>query len=516
MHKFAGDMKPKNDSLMEGVYMAFSKDFLWGGAVAGNQYEGGFQDGGRGLSTMDAVTGGGYKKPRMITYRTEDGRIGESPIDSSMTGSIPKGAAGYIRPDTFYPSHMATDFYHHYKEDIALFAEMGFKCFRMSISWSRICPKGMYEVNEEGLMFYDRVFDELLKYNIQPVVTMNHFEMPLYLADHYDGWSSREVIDFFVFYAETVFERYRDKVKYWMTFNEINVLSGWCQLGIHQNDPQTLYQAQHHVFVASARVVELGHKINPDFRIGMMAAAIPGYPMTCRPEDVMETVQFNRAREFYMDVQVNGAYPAYKLKEFEREGVQIRMEAGDLETLRTGTVDFIGFSYYMSTVSTTDTNAEQTEANQFMAFKNPYLKTSDWGWTVDPLGLRIILCQLYDRYRLPLFIVENGLGAADEVMPDGSIQDDYRITYLKEHIEAMKQAVELDGVELMGYTPWGCIDIVSAGTGEMKKRYGFIYVERYDDGTGDFSRKKKKSFDWYRKVIATNGEDLTNSSPDSI
>ncbi len=488
--------------------MSFSKNFLWGGAVAGNQYEGGYQEGGRGLSTLDAVTGGGYKKPRMITYKRKDGQPGQSPIDSSMTGNIPKGAVGYVKSDTFYPSHMATDFYHHYKEDIALFAEMGFKCFRMSISWSRICPNGMYEVNEEGLKFYDDVFDELLKYQIQPVVTINHFDMPLYLADHYDGWANREVIDFFTFYAETVMKRYKDKVKYWMTFNEINVLSGWCQIGIHSNDPQTLYQAHHHIFVASAKVVEIGHKINPGFKIGMMAAVIPSYPMSCKPEEVLESIHFNRAREFYMDVQVKGYYPSYKLKEFERLGVQIRMEDGDLEQLARGTVDYIGFSYYMSTVSTTDPEAEQTEGNQFMAFKNPYLETSDWGWTVDPTGLRIALCQMYDRYHLPLFIVENGLGAADEIEPDGTICDDYRIGYLKAHIEAMKAAVEYDGVELMGYTPWGCIDIVSAGTGEMKKRYGFIYVERYDDGTGDFSRRKKKSFDWYKKVIASNGEVL--------
>ncbi|MDE7243529.1 MAG: family 1 glycosylhydrolase [Oscillospiraceae bacterium] len=488
--------------------MPFSKDFLWGGAVAGNQYEGGYQSGGRGLSTLDAVTGGGYQKPRMITYKTKDGEIGQSPIDSSMTGNIPKGAVGYIKPDTFYPSHMATDFYHHYKEDIALFAEMGFKCFRMSISWSRICPNGMYEVNEEGLRFYDDVFDELLKHGIEPVVTINHFDMPLYLADNYDGWASRDVIDFFLFYAKTVMTRYKDKVKYWMTFNEINVLSGWCQIGIHSNDPQTLYQAHHHIFIASASAVALGHHINPAFKIGMMAAVIPSYPMSCKPEEVLESIHFNRAREFYMDVQVKGYYPSYKLKEFERAGVQIHMEDGDLEILRRGTVDFIGFSYYMSTVSTTNPDAEQTEGNQFMAFKNPYLETSDWGWTVDPVGLRIALCQIYDRYHLPLFIVENGLGAADEIKSDGTIQDDYRIGYIKAHIEAMKQAVEYDGVELMGYTPWGCIDIVSAGTGEMKKRYGFIYVERYDDGTGDFSRRKKKSFDWYKNVIASNGEML--------
>jgi len=489
-----------------GKRMTLKKDFLWGGAVAANQYEGGYNEGGRGLSTFDAVTGGGYKKPRKVTYQTSDGTIGEVPVDSTMTGKVPEHTFGYIKENTFYPSHQATDFYHHYKEDIALMAEMGFKCLRMSISWSRICPKGMYEINEEGLQFYDEVFDELLKYQIEPVVTINHFDMPMYLADHYDGWSSREVIDFFVFYAKTVFERYKNKVKYWMTFNEINVLSGWCQIGVHDNNPQNLYQAHHHIFVASAKAVQIGHQINPDNKIGMMVSYTPSYPMTCLPEDVMEAIEFNRQKEFYMDVQVKGYYPEYQLKKFERDDISIHMEKDDLEIIKNGTVDYIGFSYYMSTVSSTDPNAEKTEGNQFIASKNPYLKTSDWGWTVDPLGLRIALNQIYDRYHIPVFIVENGLGAPDVIESDGSINDEYRINYLRDHIKAMKQAVDIDGVDLMGYTPWGCIDIVSAGTGEMKKRYGFVYVERYDDGTGDFSRKKKKSFEWYKKVIQSHGD----------
>ncbi|WP_028044109.1 glycoside hydrolase family 1 protein [Candidatus Stoquefichus massiliensis] len=485
--------------------MSFRKDFLWGGATAASQHEGGFNKGGRGLSTFDTVTGGGYQIPRFITYITKDGEYGEAPIDSTMTGKIPLHAKGYINKDLFYPSHQATDFYHHFKEDIALMAEMGFKCFRMSMSWSRICPNGMYDINEEGLQFYDDIFDECLKYGIEPVVTLNHFDMPLYLADHYDGWLSREVIDSFVFYAKTVFTRYKDKVKYWMTFNEINVLSGWCQIGIHDNCPQNLYQAHHHIFIASAKAVMIGHEINPHNQIGMMVSYTPSYPMTCLPEDVMEAIEFNRQKHFYMDVQVKGYYPDYQLKLFERKNIHIHMEENDLKIIEKGTVDFIGLSYYMSTVSSTDPNAEKTEGNQFIAYKNPYLKTSDWGWTVDPLGLRIALNEIYDRYHKPLFIVENGLGAADTMKDDGTIDDDYRIEYLKNHINAMKDAVELDGVNLMGYTPWGCIDIVSAGTGEMKKRYGFVYVERYDDGTGDFSRRKKKSFDWYKKIIETNG-----------
>ena len=491
-----------------GIEMSFPKDFLWGGATSANQHEGGYNQGGRGLSTFDAVTGGGYQIPRKVTYQHKDGQIGEAKIDSTMTGPVPMDTTGYIKENTFYPSHEATDFYNRYEEDIALMAQMGFKCFRMAISWSRICPTGMYEINEEGLEFYDRVFDECLKYGIEPVVTMNHFEMPMYLADHYDGWLTREVIDFFVFYAKTIMERYKNKVKYWMTFNEINVLSGWCQIGVHDNNMQNVYQAHHHIFVASAKAVKLARQINPDFKIGMMISYTPSYPMTCLPEDVLEAIEFNRQKEFYMDVQVRGYYPEYQLKRFEREGIHIQMEENDLSLLQQGTVDYIGLSYYMSTVSSTDPDAIKTEGNQFIACKNPYLETSDWGWTVDPLGLRIALNQIYDRYHIPLFIVENGLGAPDKIEEDGQINDDYRIDYLRNHIQAMKDAVEKDGVNLLGYTLWGCIDIISAGTGEMKKRYGLIYVDKHDDGSGDFSRRKKKSFDWYKKVIQTNGEDL--------
>ncbi|MBQ0065341.1 MAG: glycoside hydrolase family 1 protein [Firmicutes bacterium] len=488
--------------------MAFPDNFLWGGATAANQHEGGYLKGGRGLCTFDAVTGGGYKIPRRVSYKDAQGNPGSVPVDSTMTGPVPVDTVGYIEEGTFYPSHQATDFYHHYKDDIALMAEMGFKCFRMSISWSRICPKGMYEVNEEGLKFYDQVFDECKKYGIEPVVTINHFDMPMYLADHYDGWLSRDLIDFYVFFCKTVFTRYKEKVHYWMTFNEINVLTGWCQIGVHDNNPQNMYQAHHHIFVASAKAVQLGHKINPENKIGMMVSYTPNYPMSCKPEDVLLALQENRQKEFYMDVQVRGYYPTYKLNEFKRNDIEIKMEASDLEEIAKGCVDYIGFSYYMSTVSSTRDDLERTEGNQFLGVKNPYLTTSDWGWTVDPLGLRIVLCKIYERYHKPLFIVENGLGAPDTIEEDGSIHDSYRIEYLRNHISAMRDAVEIDGVDLLGYTPWGCIDIVSAGTGEMKKRYGLVYVERYDDGTGDFSRRKKDSFYWYQKVIQTNGEDL--------
>ena len=484
--------------------MSFPKEFLWGGATAANQYEGGYNLGKRGLSTLDAITAGSFKQPRMVTCKTKDGKI----LSVNKEDPLPEGAVGYIDSDLYYPSHTATDFYHHYKEDIALFAQMGFKCFRLSVSWSRICPKGMYDINEEGLKFYDDVFDELLKYGIEPVVTINHFDTPMYLADHLDGWSDRKVIDYYLFFCQTIFERYKNKVKYWMTFNEINILRSWTQIGIHDNSPCHRYQALHHILVASAKAVQLGHQICSDFKIGMMCCYIPAYPMTCKPEDVYEAIKENRKREFFMDVQCKGYYPSYQIKEFERLGFSIVMDDEDVNILKEGTVDYIGFSYYMSTVATTDPNAQKAEGNQITAYKNPYLETSEWGWAIDPMGLRISLCKLYERYHLPLFVVENGLGAVDILEKDHSIHDPYRMDYLKKHIQAMKDAIEIDGVDLMGYTPWGCIDVVSAGTGEMKKRDGFIYVDMDDQGHGTLKRFKKDSFYWYKNVIETNGEVL--------
>lgn len=485
--------------------MSFPDNFLWGGATAANQYEGGYLAGGKGLSTLDAITGGSQEMPRMITYQSKEGDIGQV----AKGQSLPEGAVGYIDPNRYYPSHTATDFYHHYQEDIALFAEMGFKCFRFSISWSRIYPQGMNEVNEEGLQFYDGVIDELLKKGIEPVITINHFDIPMHLADNYDGWSSRQVIDYYVGFCETLFNRYKDKVTYWMTFNEINFLKSWTQIGIRSSEPQSVFQAAHHLFVASARAVTLGHGINPEFQIGTMIAYIPSYPLTSQPEDVMASLEYNRQQEFYLDVQVRGYYPEHQLKKFEREGITIKKEAGDDECLAEGTVDYIGFSYYMSTAATASPEkVKYVGGNQMPAVKNPYLAESDWGWAIDPLGLRISLAQLYERYHVPLFVVENGIGAFDEVTPDGQINDDYRIDYFAKHIQCMKDAIELDGVNLIGYTPWGCIDVVSSGTGEMRKRYGFIYVDMDDQGDGSLNRQKKKSFDWYKQVIATNGEEL--------
>lgn len=475
----------------------FKEDFLWGGAVAAHQIEGGWDEGGKGVSIADVMTAGANGVAREIT----DGVI----------------------PGKNYPNHEAIDFYHRYKEDIALFAEMGFKAFRTSIAWSRIFPNGDdTEPNEAGLQFYDDLFDELLKHDIEPVVTLSHFEIPYHLYKEYGGFRNRKLIDFFVKYSQVVMERYKDKVKYWMTFNEINnQADGYRDLHAFtnsaiifeegENKAEVIYQASLNELIASAKVVKLGHEINPDFEIGCMMAYVPVYPFSSNPDDVMASVKAMNRRFFYNDVHAKGEIPGYTLKEWEREGFDIEYTEEDLQALREGTVDYIGLSYYMSNTVTEidEVNTYSDQAVDNLNFtQNPYIQASDWGWPIDPVGLRYILNVLTQRYDLPLFIVENGFGAYDTVEEDGTIQDDYRIDYLREHILEMKKAVEEDGVDLMGYTPWGCIDIVSFGTGEMEKRYGFIHVDKDNKGEGTLERKKKASFDWYKKVIETNGEVL--------
>lgn len=473
--------------------MSLPKNFLWGGAVAAHQTEGGWNEDGKGVSTADVLTGGRNGVPRRITGRTDDGE--------------------------YYPNHIASDMYHRYKEDAALFAEMGFKCFRTSIAWTRIYPTGEEDTpNEAGLKFYDDFFDELLRYNIQPVITLSHFEMPYALVKKYGGWRDRRVIDLFVRFALTVMERYKNKVKYWMTFNEINnqkdvtnPLFGYCCSGViyedGENPEEVMYQAVHHQLVAAAQVVLEGHKINSEFQIGCMVAMVPLYPYSCRPEDVMFAEECMHDRFFFADVHMRGYYPNYAIKEWERKGYNIIRSDEDAQVLKKGIADYLGFSYYMSNAVQFGNSSEGNSLAGFAgSVPNPYVKKSDWGWQIDPIGLRYSLNILYDRYQKPLFIVENGFGAIDEADKDGLIHDDYRISYLREHIKEMKKAVEYDGVELIGYTPWGCIDCVSFTTGEYKKRYGFIYVDYDDNGNGDLSRSRKDSFYWYKKVIETNGE----------
>ena len=468
------------------------QDFLWGGAVAAHQLEGAWDVDGKGVSTADVMTAGAHGVPRRIT----DG----------------------VQPGENYPNHRGIDFYHRYKEDIALFAEMGFRCFRTSIAWTRIYPTGEEEhPNEAGLRFYDHLFDELARYGIQPVVTLCHFEMPYHLVKKYGGFRSREVVGLFVKFARTVMERYKDRVKYWMTFNEINnqtqlehPIFAFTNSGLlfqeGENRAQTMYQAVHHELVASALAVKAGHAINPDFKIGCMLAMVPVYPATCAPADVMRAQEIMRDRYLFGDVHVRGAYPSYILNRWEREGIQIKMEPEDGQILRQGTVDYIGISYYMSSTVTADANApDELDSGFAGSKKNPYIKASDWGWQIDPIGLRYTLASLYERYEKPIFIVENGFGAYDRPDEQGYVADDYRIAYLQAHIDEMKRAVDLDGVDVMGYTVWGCIDVISFGTGEMKKRYGMIYVDQDDAGRGTLRRSRKKSFDWYKRLIASDG-----------
>jgi 6-phospho-beta-glucosidase len=466
----------------------FPDGFLWGGAVAANQCEGAYNEDGKGLSTQD-VTPQGIKGPRTIE---------PTPDNMKLIG---------------------IDFYHRYKDDIKLFAEMGFKVFRTSIAWSRIFPNGdEKEPNEKGLQFYDNLFDELHKYGIEPLVTISHYETPLNLSIKYDGWINRDMISFYERYVRTIFNRYGEKVKYWLTFNEINsvlhepFLSGGIYTDKSKLKKQDLYQAIHHELVASALATKIGHELIPDSKIGCMVLSMPMYPLTSNPDDVIAAMKSDHMNTFFGDMHVRGQYPGYMKRYFKENDIQIKMDEGDEELLKNHTVDFVSFSYYMSSCEAADrSKAQAGEGNLMGGVTNPYLKQSEWGWAIDPQGLRYVLNQFYDRWQKPLFIVENGLGAVDELVtePDGTktVLDDYRINYLRDHLHQVKEAIE-DGVPVMGYTSWGCIDLVSASTAELKKRYGFIYVDRNDDGSGTLNRYKKKSFDWYKNVIATNGENL--------
>ncbi|MED4116279.1 6-phospho-beta-glucosidase [Priestia megaterium] len=474
---------------MKETVKKFSDHFLWGGAFAANQVEGAYNENGKGLSTADV-------SPDGISH----------PFDMSMTKK------------NLY--HDAIDFYHRYPEDIALFAEMGFKCLRMSIAWTRIFPEGDEDQpNEKGLQFYDKVIDELLKHDIQPIVTISHYEMPLGLVKRYGGWRDRKVISFYEKYACTIFERYKDKVKHWMTFNEINVVvhapftGGGLIFTEGDNQKNIIYQAAHHQFVASALAVKACHEIVKNAKIGCMLAYWPTYPLTSKPEDVWAALSMDRETMLFTDIQARGVYPSYANRYFREHGIEIQIQEDDLELLREYKVDFLGFSYYMSRTTAASTeNADTTEGNLIMGgIKNPYIESSEWGWEIDPKGLRIALNILYDRYQMPLFIVENGLGATDvvEYQKGGpAVNDDYRINYLRNHIIEMKEAIA-DGVELMGYTSWGPIDLVSASKAEMSKRYGFIYVDKDDEGNGTLDRTRKKSFYWYQNVIKSNGEVLS-------
>lgn len=483
--------------------MAFPENFLWGGAISALQAEGGFGEGGRGELSYDHLTVGSRTEPRHVTDE--------------------------IDPNEFYPSHKGNDFYHRYKEDIALMGELGLKVFRLSINWGRIFPHGDdAQPNAEGVAFYHAVFDELHKWGIEPLVTIFHAEVPHHLALEFDGWYSRRMIDLFVRYCEFIFTEYKDDVKYWLTLNEMNSMLlkstpyWYCGMatantrtqgnggGSDQDleDLRRQYQCVHHAFVASAKAVKLAHAINPDFRVGCMVGGVCQYPYSCNPGDML-AAQEERRRIFWFvsDVMVRGEYPTYARKLFRDRGVKLQVEPGDEQDLREGTVDFYSFSYYSTGCVTTSDDVKKTAGNLTFGAANPYLRTSEWGWQIDPEGLHYFLNEIYDRYRVPIMIVENGLGQADVLEADGSVHDPYRIEYVREHVKAMDAAIE-DGVDLVGYTPWGIVDLPSVSTGEMSKRYGLVYVDADDLGNGTYDRYRKDSFFWYRRVVASNGEDL--------
>lgn len=467
----------------------FASDFLWGGALAANQAEGAWNEDGKGPSIMDVATAGTAEVPRRFDPSLDEER-------------------------TYYPNHGGVDFYHRFREDIELFAQAGFKALRLSVAWSRIFPHGDDAApNERGLAFYDELFACLRARGIEPVVTISHFEMPLALVKTYGGWENRALIDLYVRYAETLFRRYRGQVRYWMTFNEINTAFKVPALtGILRRPGEDAaayreraFQGLHHQFVASARAVRVGHAIDPANRIGCMVMTTVGYPLTPAPADVLAAQEYLRdGTLFCSDVQVRGAYPAY----FRSYGVNVAMEPGDTDDLAAGRVDYLGFSYYSSQAVSATGEGELAAANMATGVRNPYLPATDWGWQIDPDGLRYVLRTFYERYEVPLFVVENGLGQDDALESDGTIDDGYRISYLRAHIAAMRRAVDEDGVDLMGYTLWAPLDIVSAGTGQMSKRYGLIYVDRDDRGEGTLERRPKRSFYWYQQVIASNGEEL--------
>ncbi|SDP61736.1 6-phospho-beta-glucosidase [Selenomonas ruminantium] len=462
--------------------MLFPANFLWGGAVAANQCEGAYNEGGKGLSIQDVLPHGLKSAP-----------TAEPTPDNLKLKGI--------------------DFYHRYEEDLKLMAEMGFKVFRTSIAWSRIYPLGdEAEPNEQGLAFYEKLFATCHKYGMEPLVTISHYETPLHLARKYNGWASPQMIGFYEKYVRTIFDRYKGQVKYWLTFNEINsvlhspFMSGGIVTPQEELSLSDLYQAIHHEFVASALATKIAHEIMPEAQVGCMILSMPTYPLTPNPDDIIKVMECDHFNDFFGDMHVRGEYPGYMKRYFRENGIKIKTTPAELALLKEHTVDFVSFSYYLSLCEGVE--GEDIVGNFMGGKKNPYLQASEWGWPIDPQGLRYILNKFYDRWQKPLFIVENGLGAKDELVNDGqggkTVQDDYRIRYMTEHLKQVAEAIE-DGVPVMGYTSWGCIDLVSASTAQMSKRYGFIYVDRNDDGTGTLQRYPKQSFYWYKNVIASNG-----------
>lgn len=483
--------------------MALSEGFLWGGALAANQVEGAWREGGRGAAVTDTHTYKPHADPKeyAVHHQVTVDSITEAMADDD---------------EAYFPKRRGIDFYHRYPEDLALFAEMGFSVLRVSIAWTRLYPTGEEtEPNEEGVAFYLGLFTEMRRLGIEPLVTLSHYDQPLALALKNNCWLDRSTIALFERFARTCFERYGHLVKKWLSFNEIDSITrhpftsgGIIPETVEGSLDQAYYTALHHQFIASASITKTLHELWPEAELGCMLTALTTYPNTCHPDDVAATQAKERLLYLCTDVMAGGAYPRLALKALERMGVTIPFAEGDAELLRENTVDFISLSYYMTMTESVRPDAERTPGNTVLGVKNPFLESSEWGWQIDPVGLRITLIDLYDRYGKPLFIVENGLGMRDEVTPDGRIHDDYRIDYFRKHFTEMIRAVD-EGVELLGYTSWAPIDLISASSSQISKRYGFIYVDLDDIGQGSGDRIRKDSFDWYKKVIASNGADLT-------
>lgn len=487
--------------------MSFPKDFLWGGGISANQSEGGWNEGDKTPNLSDFQLGGSINKSRMATYKMPDGSYGKTPVFVESI-ELPKGAKLACIPGEFYPNHKATDFYHQYKEDIARFGEMGFKVLNLTLSWSRIFPNGIKKgINRKGVEYYHSVFAQCRKHGIQPLVHLYKYDMPAFYITEWGGWSNRDLINEFVDFAKTSINEFKGDVNYWSTFNEINIAQF---AGVNNKEKiQKAYESLHNQLVASAKVVKHLHDNYPEKKIGCMVAGIFNYAYTCDPLDQILSQKALQDNFYYCaDTFVRGQYPSYAKRLWDELGVKLKITEDDRVALMNGKVDFMEFSYYFCNVVTTHKEEMKNISGNILAgLKNPYIKVSDWGWAIDPKGLKFFLHEIYDRYQIPLFICENGLGAFDVLENDGRIHDKYRIDYLREHIKAMKEAVE-EGVDLIGYTTWGCLDLVSLSTGEIRKRYGFVYVDVDDEGNGTYKRYKKDSFYWYKKVIESNGENI--------
>ena len=473
------------------------EDFLWGGAIAANQAEGAHGVAGKGYSLADVH--------KFYPNKSND----EIQKEQKKGMTIAQIKNNLEDTEGYYPKRYGIDFYHTYNEDLELFADLGLKAFRTSIDWTRIFPTGEEETpNEEGLKFYDHLIDKIIDLGMEPIITILHYETPINISLKYGGWHNRKVIDLFYKYGKVVLNRYKDKVKYWIVINQINLIgdepfnSTAIPSDTVENFDEAAYQAVHNQFVACAMLKEYARRINPEIKIGTMVCDVTAYPASPKPEDILLAFKKKRLEYYFTDVQFRGEYPQFVLNYFKENNIHIDILENDNKILKENPMDFLAISYY----STAMADASKNTIKQASVTPNPYLEKSPWGWAIDPKGLYVTLSAYWDRYRKPIMIAENGLGTYDEI-ENGQIHDNYRISYLSAHISAMKQAM-YDGAEIFAYCVWSPIDIVSCSTAQMSKRYGLIYVDLDDEGKGTGKRIKKDSFFWYKKVIETNGEEL--------